>query len=353
MTTFWRVGVVCLFCVANVSLSQAQDDVYAGIRKSLVAISVTAKDGEGHEISGFGTGFIIHEYGYVLTAYHLKGDLPATSKNIQFKGNISDMTGNSIPMTEFDLQPNFDAMILKLADRAGGYTPVTLEKILKVPTAEIFTSGFASTCVGTATDVSGITCNNRRVYYTTGGAGRVTSTDTPAANVWATDLTINSGNSGSPVYFRNGHVIGIAKGKLSDADNTYYFVPIGFITSAFLNLPETVAIREGVQGCVAQEIGRRSVDVFNVPGGARAPSNGPKFEAVTADASVCYQAPPGWKIAGQVSVQDTGNNGGRGWIGPVTYAPSGESACVNTRAWSDSNPFGAGGWQYVALSGKI
>jgi hypothetical protein len=101
------------------------------------------------------------------------------------------------------------------------------------------------------------------------------------------------------------------------------------------------------------EVGRRSIDVFDVTGGARAPSNGPRFEAVTADAAVCYQAPPGWKIAGQVSVQDTGNNGGRGWIGPVTYAPNGDSACVNTRAWSDSVPFGAGGWQYVALTGQI
>ena len=145
----------------------------------------------------------------------------------------------------------------------------------------------------------------------------------------------------------------MAKGKLSDADNTYYFIPISFAKAAIDKLNVPISLPQNVENCTAEEVAGQSVQPFTTQGGARAPSNGLRVGAVAADAEVSYQAPPGWKIDGPVNILDAGNNGGRGWVSSARYAPDNSSVCVQTKAWSDSNPFGAGGWQYVNLTGQV
>jgi S1-C subfamily serine protease len=345
--------VSCLF-ISLLSLSSyAQQEVHTNIRKNLVAITVTAKDSKGSLISAFGTGFVIHPDGYVLTTSHIVDGLTdAIITTIKYAGQLGDLTNNAIEMNRVTDTRDFDLLVLKLRDRMSGYDPVSLEDISNTKKVEVYTSGFAETCVTTPTDTAS-SCNNRKEYYTTGGPGHVTSTDVPPpyTYIWATDLTVNKGNSGSPVYLTNGKVVGVAKVKLSDADNTYYFIPIGFAQTAIGGLHISIPLSQDVAKCTAEQTAKETIETFTKTGGARAPSNGAQFASVDAVADVCYQAPPGWKISGSVNIVDGGTNGGRGWIGPAKYTDS--SVCVTTKAWSDSVPFGAGGWQYATLTGQI
>ena len=151
-------------------------------------------------------------------------------------------------------------------------------------------------------------------------------------------------------------MIGLAKGNLVSSETIGEFVPISWADSITRGIPSLPACVD-MSACANSAAATTAISSFTVSGGARAPGTGFNTEARTEKASVCYSAPPGFEIIGQVDVIDNGNNGGRGSLGAVQYttgaAGAAIGACVEAKAWSDAVPFGAGGWQNVTMNGTI
>ncbi len=66
--------------------------------------------------------------------------------------------------------------------------------------------------------------------------GSILVRDGPGGNVWATNLNLEEGQSGSPIYDGEGTIIGIAKATASGNSNINYFIPIEFADSLLAQL---------------------------------------------------------------------------------------------------------------------
>ncbi len=360
MYRYASLGCFALIFLSTLStLTHSQSgEIHDRVQDKLVALEVVGKDkNSGAPISEVGTGFVIDPDGWVLTAAHLYDDLVARGAieaTLTTSAHLGDMTTAAIEATGLQ-KNNYDVALLKLARRVGAYPQVRslCAANFNYKKLKIYTSGFYYSCE--TYDPSGATCLTRKVRYSS-GSGEIRSLDTPLTYAWETSLNFSDGNSGSPVYLENGLVIGIAKGIIKSGNNLNVFVPISFANNLIQNIPGAQVCVD-LNTCVNNRVAQSATEKFTVSGGARAPGTGPQLGSVYETDNVCYSAPPGYSIDGQVLVRDDGNNGGRGSISPVSYSVDAKNntvkACVNLRAWSEPIPFGAGGWQYVTLSGLI
>ena len=73
------------------------------------------------------------------------------------------------------------------------------------------------------------------------------------------------------------------------------------------------------------------------------------------ESTVCYKAPPGWTIKGEVNVVDRSRNGSEYSISAISYGYNSfgqtEEACVRVKARSPHGHFSGRGWQKVILEG--
>src|SRR5262245_4830125 len=74
-----KVRKLTMSCTAIAALVSAPPihaaSPHEEIRNKLVALEIVGRDANGRDVSSFGSGFLIHEGGYVLTAAHLYEDL--------------------------------------------------------------------------------------------------------------------------------------------------------------------------------------------------------------------------------------------------------------------------------------
>jgi S1-C subfamily serine protease len=185
--------------------------VYQVIRPSLVLIQTRAKDANGEDEHGLGSGVVINDNGDILTALHVVTN--STSITVTF----ADGTHSSAQV--IDQHPENDTAMLSASKLPAQIFPATLGN----PSA--MRVGDEAYAVG-----------NPFGLYSSMSAGVISGFDRsfhpPSSTLTLqgliqVDAAVNPGNSGGPLLNRDGEVIGIVEGIVNPTDGDF-FVGIGF-----------------------------------------------------------------------------------------------------------------------------
>lgn len=178
-----------------------------------LAISGTTVDGQKEEKTG--TGFVVSEEGYVISASHLFEDgahRPYVQMLIRGAlGTSFDMrapTGIILPLEFVRMNVDVDVGLAKLpAIPTQKYSSVHFCRTLNVRAGQwIHALGFP---LGQPLAVN---------------SGTLSSKDGPRG-YWKTDILVSEGSSGGPVFDGSGHVIGMIKGGIVGAPGNNFIVP--------------------------------------------------------------------------------------------------------------------------------
>ncbi|MCD7857563.1 MAG: trypsin-like peptidase domain-containing protein [Clostridiales bacterium] len=187
---------------ATTELVEAGDEmavaqIYEAYSDSVVCITVSTSSG-----TGAGTGFFISDDGYIMTCYHVVEDQLAMSVT------LSD-GATSYEATYVGGDEDQDVAIIKI-EAADGETfhGVTLgdSSLLSIGDTVVSIGNALGELANTTT--SGIVSSLDRA---------ITMSDGTVMNLLQTDCTINSGNSGGPLFNAYGEVIGIVNAKYSSS----------------------------------------------------------------------------------------------------------------------------------------
>ena len=180
-------------------------EIYAAYANSCVCITITATVQQGwyqYQATGAGSGFIISEDGYIVTNYHVIDG--ATSITV----TLNDGTQHAARLIGGE-EAN-DVAVLKI-DNITGLTPVVLGDSDDLLVGEtVCTIGNALGSLSFSQTSGGVSATDRSV----------TMSDGAVINMIQTDCTINSGNSGGPLFDSYGRVVGIVSAKFSNNGNS-------------------------------------------------------------------------------------------------------------------------------------
>lgn len=182
------------------------EEIYASYADSCVCIAVqvpvTTNSYFGQQQSrmatGAGSGFIISEDGYIVTNYHVISGSTAIKVTLN-NGEMYD--AKLVGGEELN-----DVAVLKV-DGVSGLKPVVLGD------SDQLVVGEQVCTIGNALG----TYSFSQTSGTVSAVGRsVTMSDGTVMNMIQTNCTINSGNSGGPLFDQYGRVVGITSAKLSN-----------------------------------------------------------------------------------------------------------------------------------------
>ncbi len=190
---------------------------------------------------GVGTGFIIDEFGHVLTNNHVVADakriLVTTSDGRAIE---ADLIGRD-PQTDvavLQIDPE-DIAVVQLGESAGlevGEQVVAVGHALDLPGGPTVTVGVVSALDRTLTDVD--------------GAGQTLSA------LIQTDAFINPGNSGGPLTNMSGKVVGINTAGIIGSQNVGFAISIDSLKPIIDELITNGRIERGFLGIVTATITR-------------------------------------------------------------------------------------------------
>lgn len=177
-------------------------EIYAAYADSSVCISVTGMATNGwyqQPTAGAGSGFIISEDGYIVTNYHVI-DGANTIKVTLNNGNTYD--AKLVGGEELN-----DVAVLKI-DGVSGLKPVVLGD------SDDLVVGEQVCTIGNA--LGSLSFSQTSGFVSSTGREITMSDGTVMNNMIQTNCTINSGNSGGPLFDSYGRVVGITSAKLSN-----------------------------------------------------------------------------------------------------------------------------------------
>jgi len=215
-----------------VSLSRAEDvgqrisvgqQISAQYANSTVFLVVRGTKADNKVETNLGTGFVISNGGYVITAAHLYEDkehVPyKSSTTVGSLGSSFDVKapasiGGAVqPVDYIDANHQVDIALLKLQTSSmppSGYVPVHLCAVTRPAEAQgeqVYSLGFP---FGLPLSVN---------------SGTLSSVDIRSRGMWKTDLPVNDGSSGGPVFDNSRNVIGVIKGGIQAPGNNF-IVPV-------------------------------------------------------------------------------------------------------------------------------
>ena len=177
-------------------------EIYAAYADSSVCVSVTGMATNGwyqQPTAGAGSGFIISEDGYIITNYHVI-DGADTIKVTLNNGETYD--AKLVGGEELN-----DVAVLKV-DGVSGLKPVVLGDSDDLVVGEqVCTIGNALGTLSFSQTSGFVSSTGREITMSDG---------TVMNNMIQTNCTINSGNSGGPLFDSYGRVVGITSAKLSN-----------------------------------------------------------------------------------------------------------------------------------------
>lgn len=184
---------------ADPAQSSAPSQIYRQYANAVVSVSSEAIAGDDGATPSVGTGFIISEDGYILTNYHVIRD-PASRIQVALHD------GTVYPATLIGFQyEGSDAALLKID--AANLTPVELGDSDTVEVGEP---------VCTIGNPLGDLTNSLTAGYVS-AKERTVNTDGNSVSMIQTDVAMNNGNSGGPLFDFSGKVVGIVTTKYSGA----------------------------------------------------------------------------------------------------------------------------------------
>ena len=176
-------------------------EINAAYADSCVCVSVQATVRQGYyqyQTSGAGSGFIISEDGYIVTNYHVIDGASSIKVTLN--------NGKSYDARLIGGEELNDVAVLKI-DGIAGLKPVVLGD------SDDLVVGETVCTIGNALGTLSFSLTSGAVSAT----GRsITMSDGTVMNYIQTDCTINSGNSGGPLFDSYGRVAGITSAKYSN-----------------------------------------------------------------------------------------------------------------------------------------
>lgn len=169
-------------------------EIYETYANSVVSIEVQTSSGVGA-----GTGFVISEDGYILTCYHVVDGYQAIS--------CTFIDSTSYEATYVGGDEDADVAVLKI-EPTSTLTPVVIGD------SDELSVGGTVTAIGNAL---GTFANTVTTGIVSGLDRALTMSDGTVMNVLQTDCTVNSGNSGGPLFNEYGEVVGIVNAKYSSS----------------------------------------------------------------------------------------------------------------------------------------
>lgn len=169
--------------------------IYNTYSDSVVCITVEASGK-----TGAGTGFIISNDGYIMTCAHVVEGATAISVT------LNNTTSYEAKLVGSDSQQDF--AIIKIEPGEDPLVPVVLGD------SGILTVGDNVTVIGNAL---GTLANTLTTGVVSALDRAITMSDGSVMRLMQTDCTINSGNSGGPMFNQYGEVIGIVNAKYSSS----------------------------------------------------------------------------------------------------------------------------------------
>lgn len=170
-----------------------------------------------------GTGFVVDPAGYILTAAHVVSprfnDLTVTESETTIRLG-EKLHAEPLLLEEVLRDDEIDIALLKISD-GGTYRPLSILRELDniIPGSAMFTIG--------APDQLGLS------FASGMKSARYAVLNNVSLPWWQTDLSLNPGNSGGPVFDKNGDVVGVAVARKKDAQLVSWIVPIDlFLTLA-------------------------------------------------------------------------------------------------------------------------
>lgn len=177
--------------------TMTSSQIYSTYGKSVVSVNVKTSNGEGA-----GTGFFISDDGYILTCHHVIDGATAisivtqdsTSYEAEVVGSDSDLDTAVLKVKNADKKTTFPAVVL------GDSSSLTV--------------GDSVTAIGNAL---GTLANTLTTGVVSAKDRAISMSDGTAMKLLQTDCTVNSGNSGGPLFNSHGEVIGIVSAKYSSS----------------------------------------------------------------------------------------------------------------------------------------
>jgi S1-C subfamily serine protease len=171
-----------------------------------------------------GTGFAISSNGYIVTNYHVVEN----ANKIKIRGINGDF--NTSYLANISVQDkNNDLVILKILENINQTTlPYCLSSKSSTVGENVFVLGYPLT----ATMGEEIKLTNGIISSKSGYEGDIT--------VYQITAPVQSGNSGAPLFDKNGYVIGIVNSKHLKAENAGYAIKINYLRNLIDALPNNL-----------------------------------------------------------------------------------------------------------------
>jgi S1-C subfamily serine protease len=239
MKTELRTAITTILFIGSILAGSSKADDFDNPAKSVVSINAFRQinDGSSPPESKQGTGFIVSDLGYVLTASHVlyKDDDNHTTG---ITASFSSRSSHSYPLTVVYIDPQTDIALLMLPD----HIDQDLHPLIFGASAE--------TKVGDRLLAYGFPIGQDLTLKD----GILSAKAAPRGR-WRTTVALNPGQSGSPIFNTRNEVVAIAvAGDEHIAGSTYaipesYSIPIRQMVSAYTAIksrdkPKNIPITE-------------------------------------------------------------------------------------------------------------
>jgi len=210
--------VLAAAVVASTSAgAQESACLFAANQASTVHIEYRYRTVDG-EVAEQGTGFVVSDVGHVLTNAHVVSPRQTDAK-VEWARLSLRVGGLMNPVIEADVlarDPSVDLALVKLPARLNDqkWPTVTVGNAANLPVgSRLIGMGFPL-----AGDLSIVPAGEKTAHNTV--------VDGQLKPWWQTNLALNPGNSGGPIFGSLGTVVGIAVAKRDDAQQISYVIPI-------------------------------------------------------------------------------------------------------------------------------
>ena len=250
LSGFLAVGM--LVCLVPAAHAETAGEVFRKVAPSVVVIRASGRDVGATGQSRFsetGSGVLITPDGKVMTAAHVVQAMDEIS--VEFLG------GETVKAQVVSSEPAADLSLLQLDHLPAGAksSPLANSDSVQVGDPVIIVGAPYGLSYSLSAGLISARWKPNTVYKTM-----------PLAEFFQTTATINTGNSGGPMFSMNGEVIGIVSHNISKSGGSE---GLGFVVT--INTAKTLLLerRSFWSGLEGQMLSDREADFLNLPPGAR------------------------------------------------------------------------------------
>jgi S1-C subfamily serine protease len=203
-------AIVQIISLAMVSSAFAQDcsQVFTDYRDATVYIHVERTTNLTGAVKDFnGTGIVVSPDGYVLTNNHVV-EHPSDVDKVDLTGAVGSKSNQKTQMLTIAQDPSQDLALLQIANSDSKYKFVPVDFSRNPP------EGTTLCSMGYPMD--------QDLLITKG----ILSSKIADKGWWLTDMSINPGDSGAPVFDTNDKIIAVAVAGITNAQNLNFMIPI-------------------------------------------------------------------------------------------------------------------------------